>query len=55
MPGVDGARSVNVKVPIAFGATLISVVVATRLGLSHPIAIPASANAVESPVTARFT
>ena len=55
MPGVDGARSVNVNVAIAFGATVVSVVVATRLALSHPTAMPASAGAVESPLTPRFT
>ena len=55
MPGVDGARSVNVNVAIALGATLVSLVVATRFVLSHPTAMPASAGPVESPLTPRFT
>jgi len=55
VPGVNGARNVNVNVAIAVGATLISLVVATRFALSHPTAMPASARAVESPPTARFT
>ena len=43
------------NVAIAFGATLTSLVVATRFALSQPTARPASAWAVESPLTPRFT
>jgi len=46
---------VNVNVAIAFGATLISLVVLTRFAVNQPMARPASAWAVESPLTPRFT
>src|SRR5438128_2303212 len=55
MPGVWGARILNVKVAIRPGKTKSSEVVASRLDDIHPSAIPSSACFGESPITPRVT
>ena len=55
MPGVAGARTVKVNVPIPPGGTNSSAVVATRFAESQPTFMPSSANFSESPRTPRLT
>src|SRR5207302_4352949 len=54
VPGVIGARTLNVKVPVCPGATDASAVVARRFTEIHPSFIPRAANAVVSPFRPRF-
>src|SRR2546422_8788052 len=55
MPGVVGARTVNVNVPIIPGRTRFSAVAARRFRLNQETALPSSANFVESLLTPRVT
>jgi hypothetical protein len=54
-PALAGARSVKENVPISFGPTTDSTVVAGRSADSQPTFMPRLANVRSSPVIARFT
>src|SRR5438046_479184 len=54
VPGVAGARTLNVNVPVCPGATVFSTVVASRLADSQPSFIPRLAKVSVSPLSPRF-
>src|SRR5207245_2463054 len=54
VPGAIGARTLNVKVPVCPGGTVLSTVVARRFAESHPLFIPRFAKTSESPLRPRF-